>query len=722
MATATVFGPPGVSPSGSTASADPRSALRWARLAGHVVGRVYRSFLLTLLVAAMLPTLWTWSSFVVRSGSMEPSISVGDVVVAKPFPASEKVPVGRVVVFPNEAKPGSGELLVHRVVENLGNGEYATAGDASPSYDAATLTSEDVDARATLLVPFIGKPVVWLKDGDVAPLLLWGAITVLAFVIASRRFGRRRGPSGSDSDEPGGGTARPGRLHRRFPRRRTAALGPTLALLVAGGLAVAGNHTATAGFTDRTTSQSNTWTVSDSLAHRISLASPGAVVRGSVPLTATLSNASADADYSVRMERAPAGTSTWTTACTKSAAPYSCAWATSGAANGRYDLRAVATSSTRTPISPVVEDVLVDNVAPSVTMQDPGTPLRGTVTLAATAADTHSGVARVVIRYALADSGTYRDVCIDTTAPYSCQVDTTTLANGTYSFRAVATDVAGSSTTSTVGNRVIDNVVTTVVMNDPGPVLAGTVTLSSSASSTAGVGSVRIQGTPAGTESWGDVCTDTTSPYACSYNTTWVADGLYDLRAIVTDGTGRTTTSAVVADRRVDNTAPRALDVQTTNGGWSGRLDGGDTIGYTYSEQMSVGSISPGWDGSAVSVSLRLRDGNVLGLGGKDDSVDVLRSGSSVNLGSVNLRENFISNFDTAQFSATMSAWATTVNGVAVTRVTISVGSQTSGSRVRTVSNASVMSWTPSGRATDLGGLPVNPATVAESGLSDRQF
>lgn len=718
MASAAVLDPPGA-PSSDGADGDIGDLAAWAGLAGNVLARLYRAFLLTLLVAAIVPALGSWSSLVVRTGSMEPAIEAGDVVVAQPFSASERVPLGRVVVFPNPAKPGEDELLVHRIVENLGGGEFATAGDANASYDAQPVTAEDVRSRATLLVPWVGRPLLWLSDGRPLPLAAWTLVTALAFVLAARRpRGSRTGGSSGPSD------GSPGR-RRRLTRSRRVRSGPApaLALLAATGLALAVTPTASAGFTDRTVSPANSWTVSPTLAHRLALASPGQVVRGSVPLAATLSNTGTSDGYAVTMQYAVPGTSGWTAICSKSSAPYSCSWATAGVANGTYDLRAVATSGTNTVTSPVVRGVLVDNAAPSVTMQDPGTPLRGVRTFTATATDAHSGVQRVVIQHALSGSTTWKDLCSLTTSPYSCQVDTTTLANGTHSLRAVATDVAGSSATSpVVGNRVVDNVVTTVAVNDPGAILVGTVAVSATASSTAGVASVRIQGAPAGSDSWGDVCLDTTSPYSCSFNTTTVPDGLYDLRAIVTDRLGQTTTSAVVADRRVDNTAPRALDVQTTNGGVLGRLDPGDTMSLTYSELMRTDSISPGWDGSPVAVNLRLRDGLFLGTGSSGDLVDVLRGGSTVNLGTVNLREDYIFFLGNAQFAATMASTTVTVNGVEVTRVTITVGAQVSGITPRTVTAASTMSWEPSWRATDLGGLDTDPAVAFESGGSDRQF
>ena len=55
---------------------------------------------------------------------------------------------------------------------------------------------------------------------------------------------------------------------------------------------------------------------------------------------------------------------------------------------------------------------------------------------------------------------------------------------------------------------------------------------------------------PAGAGTW------TTTPAA--FDTTALADGLYDLRVTVTDVAGNSTTSATVTNRRVDNTAPSA--------------------------------------------------------------------------------------------------------------------------------------------------------------------
>jgi hypothetical protein len=123
-----------------------------------------------------------------------------------------------------------------------------------------------------------------------------------------------------------------------------------------------------------------------------------------------------------------------------------------------------------------------------------------------------------------------------------------------------------------------------------------------------------------------------------------------------------------------------------------------------------------------LAVSVRVRDGGLLGLGARDDTVDVLRGGSPVNLGSINLGGGYIGNNRTAQFAATMAASTVAVNGVSVTRITLTILTQTSGKAMSTASTAGAMVWTPSGSVTDLNGRAASAAPVTESGPLDREF
>jgi hypothetical protein len=101
----------------------------------------------------------------------------------------------------------------------------------------------------------------------------------------------------------------------------------------------------------------------DNTAPGATLADPGSPLRGSVPLTATGADGGSGL-ASLAIQRAPAGSSTWTTICTTATSPASCPWATTAVADGAYDLRALATDAAGNATATVVAGRVVDNTPP----------------------------------------------------------------------------------------------------------------------------------------------------------------------------------------------------------------------------------------------------------------------------------------------------------------------------------------------------------------------
>ena len=198
----------------------------------------------------------------------------------------------------------------------------------------------------------------------------------------------------------------------------------------------------------------------------------------------------------------------------------------------------------------------------AVTVTNPGSPLRGTATIAAVATS-EEPMASVKIQRSPAGAGTWTDICTDTTAAYTCDWATTGVTDGLYDLRAIATDTAGySQTSATVTSRRVDNTAPAASLTDPGTPVTGTKALTATATDGgSGVASVTMEYRTASSGSWTAICTDTTSTYNCSWTTAGLPDGLYDLRATATDVAGNTTTSTV-ANRRVDNNAPTVSVVE----------------------------------------------------------------------------------------------------------------------------------------------------------------
>jgi hypothetical protein len=145
-----------------------------------------------------------------------------------------------------------------------------------------------------------------------------------------------------------------------------------------------------------------------------------------------------------------------------SEAPWSCAFTTTAVADGLYDLRAVAVDAAgNARTSSTTSNRRVDNTISSVSLNDPVSPLRATVTLTANASST-GGVASVRIQRSPASAATWTDICTDPTSPFTCSLNTAAGAtpDGAYDFRAIMTTSAGATLTSaTVANRIIDNLV-----------------------------------------------------------------------------------------------------------------------------------------------------------------------------------------------------------------------------------------------------------------------
>jgi hypothetical protein len=449
----------------------------------------------------------------------------------------------------------------------------------------------------------------------------------------------------------------------------------------------------------------------DNTAPTVAVVDPGAAVRGTVNLQSTSSDGAGSGIVSITYQFRPSSTGVWFDACTATSSPFSCSGDTTQASDGLYDVRAIATDGAGFSTTSATLTGRIDNTAPSsATMTSPAANLSGTVTLSGSASDAGSGIASLRFEYAPAGTTTWTTACTDASSPYTtCSWDTTGVADALYDMRAVAVDGAGNTLASTtVTNRRVDNNGPTLTLNNPGSPLRGTVTVSASASDPVGVTSVTIQRKPTSGSTWTTICTDSTSSYSCSWNTTGVSDGSYDLRATAVDTLGHSSTSATVSSRVVDNTAPTAADVQVANGsGTAHQMDAGDTLTFTWSEAMLPGSFISGWSGASANVTVRVSNN------ASNDTLTVYNAANTTQLpfGSVATRADRTSSSLTFSATAIMSG----------SSVTITLGALTSGTS-RTNTKTSAMTWTPSTAATDLAGNAASATPVNESSPSGKDF
>jgi hypothetical protein len=186
-----------------------------------------------------------------------------------------------------------------------------------------------------------------------------------------------------------------------------------------------------------------------------------------------------------------------------------------------------------------------------------GAVVSGTITIAAVAHDDN----------ALDYTFTVDGVTVGHGSSPTATWDSTTHGDGTVTVSATATDVAGNSTTSSSHTITVDNTAPTPTLDDPGPAIRGTVTLS--ASSDSDTQTVEFQRSPSGQNTWTTIATGG-APFSASLDTTALADGVYDLRVVATDLSGHVGASGT-RTTRVDNTPPTA----TLTAPPAGRVVGG---------------------------------------------------------------------------------------------------------------------------------------------------
>lgn len=187
--------------------------LPWSTVARVAVCVGLLSVGVFLAAAALLPRLLGWNGTTVVSGSMEPKISVGDIALTSEIDPAE-LRAGQVISFEDPAGL-SPDPILHRIAEVNEDGTFTTEGDANANADSTPVPPEDVIGIGRILVPGIGKPVVWLHDGD------WFAFGLFLAVSAILIRGAVPLPIG---------LGRPGTRMRRAAEIATA----TVAVLVGG--------------------------------------------------------------------------------------------------------------------------------------------------------------------------------------------------------------------------------------------------------------------------------------------------------------------------------------------------------------------------------------------------------------------------------------------------------------------------------------------------------
>ncbi len=204
--------------------------LGWGRVLRVSAARGSLALVLSLVLWSLLPLVVGWTPRVILSGSMEPRIHVGDIIVTRTVPAAT-LAKGQVITVKDPDHPA--KTRTHRLLRREADGMLVLRGDANAQPDSSKVSVDDVLGLGVVRVPYVGRPAYWLAEGNWLALgttslfLGWCVITVLP--------GSRRSEDRLDEQGPTG----PACPERHARTRRVAATVAVAAVAVGVGTASA---------------------------------------------------------------------------------------------------------------------------------------------------------------------------------------------------------------------------------------------------------------------------------------------------------------------------------------------------------------------------------------------------------------------------------------------------------------------------------------------------
>ncbi len=129
------------------------------------------------------PSFFGYKNFIVLTGSMEPTLNIGDIVFVK---ETTDIKEQDIVSFKiNNA------VITHRIVEIKKENEkniYITKGDANSGNDIEALSIRDIEGKYRFKIPFLGNVILFFQKpiGIISLFLIFAVFIVITSVKSNK--------------------------------------------------------------------------------------------------------------------------------------------------------------------------------------------------------------------------------------------------------------------------------------------------------------------------------------------------------------------------------------------------------------------------------------------------------------------------------------------------------------------------------------------------------
>ncbi len=145
-----------------------------------VIIDIYSTFIISqkLIWKDKTPSLFGYKNFIELTGSMEPTLNEGDIIITK---ETQEIKENDIISFREK-----NSVITHRVFEvykENGKEYYITKGDANSNTDPVLLNKENIEGKYCFKIPFIGKIILFLQKP--VGLIILFTMFLIALVISS---------------------------------------------------------------------------------------------------------------------------------------------------------------------------------------------------------------------------------------------------------------------------------------------------------------------------------------------------------------------------------------------------------------------------------------------------------------------------------------------------------------------------------------------------------
>lgn len=138
------------------------------------------------------PSVFGYKAMTVLTGSMEPGIKPGDLVIAKAGEKLSSLKVGSIATYKNSQNV----LITHRVIDissKDGVNAYKFKGDNNPTEDVDVISKDQLEGIYIVKIPYLGYVNMFVKSGMgivtliIIPLALIFGMELIGYISKKRQ-------------------------------------------------------------------------------------------------------------------------------------------------------------------------------------------------------------------------------------------------------------------------------------------------------------------------------------------------------------------------------------------------------------------------------------------------------------------------------------------------------------------------------------------------------